>query len=333
MADKPIKVLGAGSALLDLLVHVDDSFITEYAGGEKGGMTMPSAAEIAAMQTAAEKITTVTKTSGGSTANTLCGLLQLGIPCAFFGKTGKDENGAIYRNAFAAIGGDCSSFKCNETAPTGRCLCLITPDSQRTMRTDLGASGTLTVDDVTDADFEGITHFHIEGYLLYNMPVFLQLIKTAKAHNCTVSLDLASFEVVRTFKADLEAILRDYVDLVFANEDEAKAFSGSEDPVESLNILRKLCNTVCVKVGKDGAYIASEGQDAIHVDAKLVKAVDTTGAGDLWQTGFLYGWLNGRSNALSGKYAAAVAAEVVQITGAQIPAERWDVLRAEISAE
>ena len=333
MADKPIKVLGAGSALLDLLVHVDDSFITEYAGGEKGGMTMPSAAEIAAMQTAAEKITTVTKTSGGSTANTLCGLLQLGIPCAFFGKTGKDENGTIYRNAFAAIGGDCGSFKCNENAPTGRCLCLITPDSQRTMRTDLGASGTLTVDDVTDADFDGVTHFHMEGYLLYNMPVFLKLLQTAKAHNCTVSLDLASFEVVRTFKADLEAILRNYVDLVFANEDEAKAFSGSEDPVESLNILRKLCNTVCVKVGKDGAYIASEGQDTIHVDAKLVKAIDTTGAGDLWQTGFLYGWLNGRSNALSGKYAAAVAAEVVQITGAQIPAERWDVLRAEISAE
>ncbi len=333
MADKPIKVLGAGSALLDLLVHVDDSFITEYAGGEKGGMTMPSAAEIAAMQTAAEKITTVTKTSGGSTANTLCGLLQLGIPCAFFGKTGKDENGTIYRNSFAAIGGECGSFKYNDAVPTGRCLCMITPDSQRTMRTDLGASGTLTVDDVTDADFNGITHFHIEGYLLYNMPVFLKLIKTAKAHNCTVSLDLASFEVVRTFKADLEAILRDYVDLVFANEDEAKAFSGSDDPVESLNILRKLCNTVCVKVGKDGAYIASENEDAIHVDAKLVKAIDTTGAGDLWQTGFLYGWLNGRSNAVSGRYAAAVAAEVVQITGAQIPAERWNVLRAEIAAE
>ena len=333
MAGKPIKVLGGGSALLDLLVHVDDSFITEYAGGEKGGMTMPLPEEIATMQAAAEKVSAVTKSPGGSAANTLCGLLQLGIPCAFFAKTGTDENGKIYRDSFAFCGGDCRSIKCNDNVPTGRCLCLITPDSQRTMRTDLGASGTLLEEEVTDADFDGITHFHLEGYLLYNMPVFLKLLKTAKKHGCTVSLDLASFEVVRTFKAELETILRDYVDLVFANEDEAQAFSGSDDPVKSLETLLELCQTVCVKVGKNGAYIASHGENMVHVDAKLVKAVDTTGAGDLWQTGFLAGWLTGKSNEISGKYAAAVAAEVVQITGAQIPADRWDVLREEIKID
>lgn len=330
MTAQKIKVLGAGAALLDVLAHVDDDFVLQHAG-EKGGMIMLSPDEIGTLIRLAESAAPISRASGGSAANTLCGLAQLGIPAALFGKIGADENGAVYRDFYASKGGLTSSFKVNPQVATGSCLCLITPDSQRTMRTDLGASGTLTADDVTDADFDGVTHLHLEGYLLYNMPVTRTLLAAAKRFGCTVSFDLASFEVVRTFRDDIKQLLAEYVDLIFANEDEAAAFSGSEDPMTSLQCLRELCHTVCVKVGKNGAYIASENTPPVHVPAELVTAVDTTGAGDLWQTGFLYGWLRGKENALSGRYGAAVAAEVVQLTGAQITEARWDVLRQRLA--
>ncbi|HCE42517.1 MAG TPA: adenosine kinase [Lentisphaeria bacterium] len=327
MSAKKIKVLGVGSPILDILVNVDDSFITSIKAA-KGGMELTDAASIEGILGKLKGRTSVAP--GGSSANTVFGLAQLGVPTAFLGKTGDDKQAALYKNTYERMGGDLSMFKLNGKVATGRCLSMITPDSERTMRTDLGAAATLVPEDITDADFKGITHVHAEGYLLFNEKLTRAILEHAGKNNCTVSLDLSSFGVVNACKGILAELLEKYVDIVFANEDEAKAFCGSDDPEKALEVLSGLCSTVAVKLGKKGAILRSSGKTA-KVDAELVKAVDTTGAGDLWQAGFLYGFLNGRALEDCGRFGSILGAEVVQVVGAAIPEKRWLEIRKRIA--
>jgi sugar/nucleoside kinase (ribokinase family) len=197
------------------------------------------------------------------------------------------------------------------------------------MRTDLGAAATLAPEDLAPADFAGVTHVHLEGYLLFNAALVRAILSGAKAAGCTVSLDLASFEVVRATMKILKEILGRYIDIVFANEDEAAAFAGGAGPREALAVLGKICPTAVVKIGREGAWL-QHGGETVQVAAERVEAVDTTGAGDLWQAGFLYGFLQGRPLAQCGRYGAILGAEVVQIMGAAIPAERWPEIRRRV---
>jgi len=317
-----IKILGVGSPMLDLLVNVDDKFI-DTIDGEKGGMELvaPELLESILENSAAKAI----RAPGGSAANTIFGLAHLGMQTSILGKTGKDEQAEFYLKQYTEMGGDISRLKVNPDVPTGRCLSLVTPDSERTMRTDLGAAATLSIEDVTAVDFEGITHVHIEGYMLFNADLTLHILKLAKQAECTVSLDMASFEVVNAAKNILPDLLKNYVDIIFSNEEEAAAFSGDNDPEAALSEFAKFAETIAVKVGKDGAYI-KHNQETVKVDAEIVTAVDTTGAGDLWASGFLYAFLNGKTLAEAGALGAKVAAEVVQVMGAAIPDERWDII-------
>lgn len=320
------KVLGFGSALLDVLANVEDDYLKTI-GGEKGGMVMidaKTADHLSATLPATRKVV------GGSAANTIAGLQKLGMKTAFLGKVGADAEGDFYRAEFERMGGDASRFKTVADVRTGRCISLITPDSERTMRTDLGAAATFKVTEITAEDFRGISHVHVEGYMLFNMDVFLHVLKLAKDHGATVSLDLASFEVVRIFRDKLDDILRRYVDVVFANEDEAREFLGVKgeiDPAQAADALLEFCGTAAVKLGKRGACLKSAKETAI-VSSELVTAIDTTGAGDLWQAGFLYAWLNGYSLETAGKMGAILGAEVVQVIGAAIPPFRWEPIRA-----
>lgn len=318
-----IKILGVGSPMLDLLVNVPDSFI-ENIEGEKGGMELvaPELLESILKKTGAEPICA----PGGSAANTIFGLAHLGMKTSLLGKTGKDEQAAFYLQQYAAMGGDTSRLKVNPAVPTGRCLSLVTPDSERTMRTDLGAAATLSIADVTAADFAGITHVHVEGYMLFNSDLTRHILKLARAAGCIISLDMASFEVVNAAKNILPGLLKDYVDIIFANEEEAAAFCGSNDPETALAEFAKFADTVAVKVGKDGAFI-QHLDEKVKVAAEIVSAVDTTGAGDLWASGFLYGFLNGKSLKEAGAIGAKVGAEVVQVMGAAIPDEGWKIIR------
>ena len=321
-----IKFLGAGSPMLDLLVNVDDAFI-ESIDGEKGGMVLVSPRELDTIlsEAGADGV----KTPGGSAANTIFGLTMLGVSTSILGKTGDDEEGKFYRSQYLAMGGDTSRFKLNADVPTGRCLSLVTPDSERTMRTDLGAAATLSIDDVTPEDFKEVSYVHIEGYLLFNTPLAEHILKLASDAGCVISLDLASFEVVQASGENLKDFLAKYVDIVFANEDEASAFCGTDDPEKCLDILGGYCRTAAVKVGKKGSYIKS-GNETVKVSALLVDAVDTTGAGDLWASGFLYGFQNGKSLEKCGEYASIVSSEVVQVMGAAIPDEGWERIREKI---
>jgi len=244
-------ILGIGSPMVDLLVQVPDQFVQSRLGG-KGGSCLVEAAELDRILTAAGGKTE--RVPGGSAANTIFGLTQLGLPTAFLGKLGADEPGEFYRCRYAAMGGDTSRIRVHPQLPTGRCLGLITPDAERTMRTDLGAAATLGPEELTIADFAECRHVHLEGYLLFNELLVRRILHLAREAGCTVSLDLASFEVVRAATAILPELLRRYVDLVFANEAEAAAFPDSgETPEKALATLAGLCPLAAVKLGPHGA--------------------------------------------------------------------------------
>jgi len=318
-----MKILGIGSALVDSLAFVSEDFIAKIKGN-KGGMELVTPIEKAEIkQLLPESPMQVT---GGSAANTIVGLAQLGIATGMLCKVGKDDAGTFYRKSMKSLSIDTSSFKYSSEQPTGECLSLITPDSQRTMRTDLGAAATLTPQEICNQDFANYTHVHLEGYLLFNRELMLHILKTAKQANCQISLDLAAPEVVAASMDILPQILTDYIHTVFANEDEAHLFAACNDDSSALTKLSKYCQIAVVKLGKNGSMLKSNGQ-YVRISAPKVTAIDTTGAGDLWAAGFLYGQLKNQNIQTSANIASAIAAEVVQQVGASIPNLIWKKLK------
>lgn len=323
MKSSNYSFIGVGSPIVDTLIEVDDSFISQI-DGDKGGMVLVSGDE---MQSLLERVPTQgISACGGSAGNTAFALARLGASCTFLGKVGNDEAGLYYMNTFGDLGGDTSRFKVGHV-PNARCLSLITPDSQRTLRTDLGAAATLDPKEISASDFLNCKHAHVEGYLLFNRDLIVQVLKSAKAAGTTVSLDLASFEVVNACKDVLPDLIRDYVDIVFANEDEAKAFLGDKPYDKLAEELQKLASIAVVKMGANGSYIASNQGVEFSPAQKGIQAVDTTGAGDFYAAGFLYGWLNQKPLLESGKLGALLGAEIVQVIGATLSNDRWDEIK------
>jgi sugar/nucleoside kinase (ribokinase family) len=320
------RLLGVGSALVDHLALVPESFLASVPG-RKGGTELVDA--VTMEQMLSRLPAPPTRVPGGSAANTVVGAARLGLGSGFLTKTGVDEAGRFYRRSIAEAGVRTAEFKTDPDQPTGRCLCLVTPDSQRTMRTHLGAAETLAPGDISPADFRGYDHVHVEGYMLFSRELMFHVLRAAAEAGCTVSLDLAAPEIVDGCRALLPDLLREYVDMVFANEDEAAAFSGSAEPQAGLVALASCCELVAVKLGARGALIR-HGSETVAVPALRVQAVDTTGAGDLWAAGFLAGLLSGRDLAASGRLGARVAAAVVQVVGAVLPEATWNAIRAEV---
>jgi sugar/nucleoside kinase (ribokinase family) len=188
--------------------------------------------------------------------------------------------------------------------------------------TDLGASSALSSDDFRVDDFRDCDYVHIEGYLLFNRDLAVSILQAAKAAGAIVGLDLASFEVVRANHDVLDDLLSEYVDVVYANEDEAEAFCGVRTPETGLAALADHCWVVVLKLGAAGAQIRAS-DETVKIDAVPAQAVDTTGAGDLWASGFLYAALNGSDLTTAGRCGAVTGAEVVQVFGAALSDEAW----------
>lgn len=326
MSRPHFDLIGVGNPIMDVLAHVDDAFLHQHVAGEKGGMVLVDDDDIAHLTRLIG--TQLAMQPGGAAANTTLGATRLGLKTTFLGKIGGDITAEHYLQNFTAAGGDGSRFK-RATLPNGRCLSMVTPDGQRTMRTHLGAAMTLHPDEITVADFKGCRHAHIEGYLMFNPALAEKVMKTARAAGCTLSLDLASFEVVNVAREWLFEQLRAGVDIVFANEDEARALFQREDEFDHYaRDLAKFGGIAAVKMGKDGAWVA-HGADLHRVfPVSVDRVIDTTGAGDSWAAGFLYGYLRGRTLAVAGAIGSMMGAETVQHLGASIPDIHWPRLRA-----
>ena len=320
-------LIGIGSPIVDAIALVDESFVAKI-DGDKGGMVLVDAPTITSLIASLPK--PAIAAPGGSAGNNLFALARMGASTSFLGKIGNCAEGIYYRDSFSNIGGDASRFKIGEV-PNRRCLSLVTPDGERTMRTDLGAAMALTPEEISVADFAGCAHAHIEGYLLFNEALMRRVLESAKAAGCTISLDLASFEVVNATKSILPDLLRDYVDIVFANEEEGSAYTGIKgDYAEIALQLAELCEIVAVKVGAHGSYIAHAGIVEKIEPIHAAQVIDTTGAGDLWAAGFLYGWSQKRPLTKCAELGSILGAAVVQEQGSVLPENVWQCILSQI---
>ncbi|MBI4622184.1 MAG: adenosine kinase [Verrucomicrobia bacterium] len=320
-------LIGVGSPIMDLLARVSDAFLQQNVAGEKGGMVLVEHDEmqrIVGLLDARPAYST-----GGSAANATYNAARLGLRATFLGKLGNDDLARVYCQAFDAAGVDGSRFKHGAQA-NARCLALVTPDAQRTMRTHLGAAMTLAPDEVGAADFHGCRHAHIEGYLVFNRALADAVLAAARAAGCTTSLDLSSFEVVNASRDWLFRQFHRGIDVVFANEDEIRALF--QDATSDYGTLaRKLEGhgvLAAVKVGKDGAWLAHAGQLHFVQPVAVANVVDTNGAGDAWAAGFLFGHLRGWSLPACGALASLLGAETVAHMGPIIPESHWCDVRA-----
>jgi len=330
MASPTFDLIGVGNPIMDLLAHVPESFLAAHVTGEKGGMVLVDDRDI--VNLVGKLGTDYAVTPGGSAANATVGAARLGLRTTFLGKIGGDITAEDYRTNFIAAGGDGSRFK-RATLPNGRCLSMVTPDGQRTMRTHLGAAMTLHPDEITVEDFVGVRHAHIEGYLMFNPALAEKVAATARAAGCTISIDLASFEVVNIARDWILAQLQQGVHIVFANEDEVRALFQKDASYDAY--ARKLAGyggIAAVKIGKDGAWVA-RGQELHRITpVPAAQVVDTTGAGDAWAAGFLYGYLRDLSLPAAGAAGSLLGSETVQHLGPSIPEMHWPRLHRQIAA-
>jgi sugar/nucleoside kinase (ribokinase family) len=324
---KSYTIAGVGSPVVDQVAQVPFSFL-ESVHGEKGGMELVDEESFAILL--ASLPNPPISSPGGSAGNTTFALARLGMPSRFIGVLGDDVAGKYYLDTFAMLGGDISRFQTRKTLPTAQCLSLVTPDGERTMRTHLGAASSLSVEEISADDFNGCNHVHIEGYLLFNQELMEHVLKAAKKAGCSTSVDLASFEVVHAAGQKLPELLHKYVDVVFANEEEAEAFAGTADPEKCLDELGRCCSLSAIKYGAQGAIIR-QGREIYKVAALPVSdLIDTTGAGDMWAAGFLYGLGTVKDLKQCGRYGSILGAAVVQHQGTALPEAEWSRILKQI---
>ena len=318
-----MKVLGMGNALVDIITELPNDRLLDEFYLRKGSMQLVDK-DISNLILGRIGEFNKTEVSGGSAANTICGLAALGVETAFIGKVGKDRLGEIFEKDLVRNG--IKPMLLHSDNETGHALALVSPDSERTFATCLGAAVELTPDDLTSEMFEGYTHFYIEGYLVQHRELIRRAVELALENNLDVLLDLASFNVVERNLNFLQTLVKEYSTVVFANAEEARAYSKGKDTEDSLAELAKDCWIAVVKTGKDGSLIQN-GQQIFKVPATNVNSIDTTGAGDLYAAGFLYGMLNGANLPVCGEIGSILAGKVIEVFGAKIPDETWTEIR------
>ena len=312
------RILGIGNALVDVMTLIDSDNILEKFSLPKGSMQLVDSEKSVLIK--AETIHFKrNQVSGGSAANTIHGLAMLGVQTGFIGSVGKDDTGDFFENDMKNAG--VKTYLSRRNSITGTTVALISPGTERTFATHLGAAVELGSDDLNPEDFKDFNILYLEGYLIINKPLVENACMIARQNNMKIALDLASYNVVDAKLADFEEIIEKYVDIVFANEDEAKSFTGF-GPHESLKSLSSLCDIAVIKVGKEGSMI-KRGEEIIKIGTIPVQCIDTTGAGDLYASGFLYGYARGLSLEKCGLFGSVLAGHVIEIVGARMDEHRW----------
>jgi sugar/nucleoside kinase (ribokinase family) len=315
-------VLGIGNALVDILIGLeDDAFLAEF-GLEKGSMTLVDRETMnAVLDKAAALKLDMRKSSGGSAANAIHGMAQLGTPAGYIGKIGDDDYGSFFRSYMEQDNICATLFK--GEADTGKSIVMVSKDSERTFATYLGAAVELAASDLTVDPFNGYDYFLLEGYLVQDYALVEKAVELAGKANSEIAVDLASFNIVKENLDFLHAIVESHVDIVFANEEEAKSFTGKENPEEALNDISGKCKIAVVKTGKEGSLIKA-GAHRYRVPPIDAACVDTTGAGDLYASGFFYGLTSGHSLDICGKIGSIAAGKIIEVVGAKMDADQWN---------
>ena len=319
------RILGMGNALTDILFQIENDEILNELNLVKGGMQLIENTQSEQIKSHFN-LSSATMATGGSASNAINGIAKLGIKSGFIGKISNDEIGRFFSENSLENGVE-PHMLLSET-PSGHCTILVSPDSERTLCTFLGAASELLASDINPEVFQGYHFFHIEGYLVQDHDLIRTALKMAKEAGLITSIDLASFNVVEENLEFLHEITEKYVDITFANEDEAYVFTG-KTPLEAVEEMAKFSKIAVVKIGKDGSLIKS-GNEFYCIVPHLVKSIDTTGAGDLYAAGFLYGLANDYSLDVCGKIGSLVSSRVVEVIGTKMSEETWNEIAEKV---
>ena len=252
----------------------------------------------------------------------------LGANTGFIGKIGTDAVGEYYEKALQDA--NVSPYFIKTEGISGSCTVLISKDGERTMGTFLGPAPTITPDEIKEEILSRYNCIYIEGYLLVNEELVRTTMQKAKKLGLKVALDLSNFNIVNAFKGLLDDIIPEYVDILFSNESEAEAFTGLKAE-EAVKVLSGMVEVSLVTLGKEGALVGSKGQ-VIAVPAEGGKPVDTTGAGDHFAAGFLYGQSVGATLEQSARIGSLLAGYIIDVIGAQIPDDKWEQIKLKVDA-
>lgn len=312
--------------MVDVLLKLDtDQTLTEI-GIQKGAMDMIGRDQMIAIRSTQERLEK-SEAPGGSVCNTMRAMAHLGAEVGFIGKIGDDAVGRFYEKAVREAG--VTPYFVRTTGESGSCTVLISPDGERTMGTFLGPAATIRPDEIREEVLARYQCIYIEGYLIVNEPLVRTTMQKAKKLGLKVALDLSNFNIVNAFKGLLEELIPAYVDILFSNESEAQAFTGKTPP-EAVKELSRRVDISVVTLGKEGALVGSRGVFC-QVPAEGGKPVDTTGAGDNFAAGFLYGQSVGATLEQSARIGSLLAGHVIDVVGPEIPAYEWEQIKLKVN--
>lgn len=318
------KIIGMGNAL----VKIDDDSLLGKLHLPKGSMQLIQEATLSEIRkyTSGMKIH---RSTGGSAGNTVCALAALGANPGFIGKVGQDETGAFFGDTLRQCGVNALLATCD--LPSGIASTFISTDGERTFGTYLGAAATLRAEDLSRKMFAGYNYLYIEGYLLQDHDLMLRAVQLAKEEGLQVCLDMASYNVVEAERDFFDQLIVKYVDIVFANESEALAYTGKA-PHEALEEIASKCSIAVVKTGKEGSLV-KKGTEVIQLlSCPVDNVLDTTGAGDFYAAGFMYGLTCGYSLEKCVQISTILATAVIQEVGTTLPAKKWDEIKLNIES-
>jgi len=318
---KKYDIYGIGNALVDTEYEVDDAFISK-AGVGKGLMTLIDSDERKRLLNLLEvehEHRAIKQAGGGSAANTMVAAAQLGANSFYSCKVASDETGDFFMSDLKIAGVDTNLDAGREEGITGKCISMVTPDAERTMTTNLGISETLSPNELNREALRNSTYLYIEGYLVTSPTAFeavKETINIAKEAGVQVSLTLSDPAMVENFKASFDALAELGIDLIFCNEDEARLWTAASNRGEAMARLKTVCGKVVMTCGKEGALVFDGSEETISVGIPT-KAVDTTGAGDIFAGTFLFGLTHGMSFPACADLANKAASLLVSSFGAR----------------
>jgi len=312
------KILGIGNALVDIMTQIESDELLSKFNLPKGSMQLVDKATSDYILKGIEHLKKQ-KSSGGSAANTIHGLANLGVETGFIGTVGEDELGDFFHDDLKE--NNIKPFLNKGNDASGKAIALVSPDSERTFATFLGAALELSEKNIKKDTFSGYDYLHVEGYLVQNQDFLLNVINTAKVKGLKVSLDLASYNVVEANLDFLKNLIKEHIDIVFANEEEAKAFTGF-NPESALHEIANHCEIAVVKIGKNGSLIKDQ-KNLYKVGVIKANSIDTTGAGDVYASGFLYGISQNLPLSKCGELGALLSGKVIEVLGAKMSKNTW----------